>query len=103
MKMIMEVTRKPYTYDDTASPSENAYMESHYFSTYGELSAVRNEFSRINKSLNVGLQLKDYIDSFVIIGDIPEDVLAMFEEILNRYINDDFDKFDYRVMEDVQI
>lgn len=103
MKMIMEVTRKPYTYDHTASPSENAYMEDHYASTYAELAAVRDEFLWINKSLNVGLQLKDYIDSFVIIGDIPEDVLAMFEEILSRSINDDFDKFDYRIMEDVQI
>ena len=101
MKLIIEVVRKPYVYDDSVSPSDNAYLEKHFSSTYSELTAVRKEFSWINDALKVGLEIKDYIDSFVVVGDIPEDVLCMFEEILDRSVNDDFDKFDYCIKKDL--
>lgn len=90
-----EVRRIEYQFDESATPSENEYIRQHYACSRAELDALRYEFSCVNNALHLNLIIEDWIDSFVVRGDIEDDILYIFEDILGHYCNDDFDKVNY--------
>lgn len=96
-KMInyIEVQRILFQYDETASPSENDYIKRHYSCTQAEMDALRNDFVAVNAALRLGLKIQNWIDYFVVTGEIEDDIVLMFEDILGRYCNDEYDKVNY--------
>lgn len=91
----LEVQRKPYEEDPNATPSENLYIRQHFSCSRAELDALRYEIHCINRALKLDLVIEDWVDLFVVRGDLPDDVLNMVDDIICRYCNDDYDKVDY--------
>lgn len=98
---VIEVTGKLFEYDDSVTPSDNAFMKATCSISDSEFKEVVRQFKAVighcGLKYRVEFQIEGYY--FYVRGWIPDDVMNMFEDILLEYTNDVVDKLDYAIGE----
>lgn len=99
--IAVEIIPKSFEYDDTASPQDNQIMKDLYSLSAKEYFDILETIWHIIKycGLKDVVQIQDWNDRINVVGDIPEDVLTMIEDVLCNYTNDTVDKLDYAIGE----
>lgn len=101
MKTVVEVIPKRFEYDDTISPQDNAAIKKLFTLSNDEFVDILENFWHIVKycGLEDSVKIQNWGDRINVVGDIPEDVLTMLEEVIFKYCNDTVDKLDYAIGE----
>lgn len=101
MKQVVEVIPTRFVYDDTASPQDNDAIKNLFCLSSSEYFDILETFWHIVKycGLEDVVKIHDWGYCIYVIGDIPDDVLTMLEDVLGKYTNDVVDKLDYSIGE----
>lgn len=98
---VVEVIPSRFVYDDTASPQDNEAIKNLFTLSDAEYECLIDTFRHIinHCGLKGVVKIQDWGDRINVVGDIPDDVLTMFEDVLGKYSNDVVDKLDYAIGE----